>query len=159
MTSSKLPYQHLMTLQLDVDSASSLPIGMTTKGRRTIAPIKGGHFEGEKLSGKVLPGGADWVIFRNDGVMKIDVRLCLETNHGAHIYLSYEGLFVADAEALKALASGAELAPESYDLSVVARLETGDESLRWLEDAIVVGTGKQSGFNPTYDFFVIGREP
>ena len=32
------------------------------------------------------------------------------------------------------------------------------ESLRWLEDAIVVGTGKQSGFNPTYDFFVIGRE-
>ena len=62
------------------------------------------------------------------------------------------------AEALKALASGTELAPESYDLTVVARLETGDESLRWLEDAIVVGTGKQSGFNPTYDFFVIGRE-
>ena len=44
------------------------------------------------------------------------------------------------------------------DATVVARLETGDESLRWLEDAIVVGTGKQSGFNPTYDFFVIGRE-
>ena len=159
MTSSKLPYQHLMTLQLDVDSARSLPIGMTTIGRRTIAPIKGGHFKGKKLSGKVLPGGADWVIFRNDGVMKIDVRLCLETDRGALIYLSYEGQFVADAGALKALASGAELAPESYDLSVVARLETGDESLRWLEDAIVVGRGKQSGFNPTYDFFVIGREP
>lgn len=147
-----------MTLQLDVDSASSLPIGMTTKGRRTIAPIRGGHFEGAKLSGKVLPGGADWVIFRNDGVMQIDVRLCLQTDRRAHIYLSYEGQFVADAEALKALASGVELAPESYDLTVAATLETGDESLRWLEDAVVVGTGKQAGFNPTYDFFVIGRE-
>jgi len=159
MNSSKLPYQHLMTLQLDVDSASSLPIGMTTKGRRTIAPIKGGHFEGAKLSGKVLPGGADWVIFRNDGVMKIDVRLSLETHEGAYIYLSYEGQFVANADALKALASGAELAPDSYNLTVVAKIETGDESLRWLEDAIVVGVGKQSGYNPTYDFFVIGREP
>lgn len=159
MNSSKLPYQHLMTLQLDVDSASSLPIGMTTKGRRTIAPIKGGHFEGAKLSGKVLPGGADWVVFRNDSVMKIDVRLSLETHEGAYIYLSYEGQFVANADALKALASGAELAPDSYNLTVVAKIETGDESLRWLEDAIVVGVGKQSGYNPTYDFFVIGREP
>jgi len=159
MNSSKLPYQHLMTLQLDVDSASSLPIGMTTKGRRTIAPIKGGHFEGAKLSGKVLPGGADWVVFRNDSVMKIDVRLSLETHEGTYIYLSYEGQFVANADALKALASGAELAPDSYNLTVVAKIETGDESLRWLEDAIVVGVGKQSGYNPTYDFFVIGREP
>lgn len=159
MNSSKLPYQHLMTLQLDVDSASSLPIGMTTKGRRTIAPIKGGHFEGAKLSGKVLPGGADWVVLRNDSVMKIDVRLSLETHEGAYIYLSYEGQFVANADALKALASGAELAPDSYNLTVVAKIETGDESLRWLEDAIVVGVGKQSGYNPTYDFFVIGREP
>jgi len=159
MNSAKLPYQHLMTLQLDVDSASSLPIGMTTKGRRTIAPIKGGHFEGAKLSGKVLPGGADWVVFRNDSVMKIDVRLSLETHEGAYIYLSYEGQFVANADALKALASGAELAPDSYNLTVVAKIETGDESLRWLEDAIVVGVGKQSGYNPTYDFFVIGREP
>lgn len=158
MTFPTLPYQHLMTLHLDVDSASSLPIGMTTKGRRTIAPIKGGHFDGAKLSGKVLPGGADWVILRNDGVMKIDVRLCLKTDHGAHIYLSYEGQFVAEAEALKALASGAKLEPESYNLTVVAKLETGDESLGWLEDAIVVGAGKQSGFNPTYDFFVIGQE-
>ena len=157
MTPSKLPYQHLMRLQLDVDSARSLPIGMTNRGRRTIAPIKGGHFEGALLSGEVLPGGADWVIIRSDGVMKIDVRLCLKTDQGAHIYLNYKGQFIAEPEDLQALASGEELPSDSYSLTVTAKLETGDEALCWLEDAIVVGTGKQSGFNPTYDFYVIGR--
>ena len=36
-----------------------------------------------------MPGGADWVILRSDGVMEIDVRITLETHYGALIYLAY----------------------------------------------------------------------
>lgn len=158
MNSPLLPYKHVMTLTLDVDSANSFSVGATPNGRRTVAPIRGGRFDGELLRGDVLPGGADWVLFRADGVMKIDVRLSLKTDEGSPMYLSYSGQFVASAEAMKLLASGAELPQESYSLTVVARLETGDTSLGWLADSTIVGVGKQSGFNPTYDFYVIGRE-
>ena len=58
-----LPHKHLITLRLDVDSVGAAQIGMTPEGRRTIAPVTGGTFQGERLSGKVLPGGADWVVY------------------------------------------------------------------------------------------------
>ena len=86
--------------------------------------------------------------------MKIDVRLCLKTDQST--YPNYKANY-REPEALQALASGEEPPSDSYSLIVTAKLETGDEALCWLEDAIVVGTGKQSGFNPTYDFYVIGR--
>ena len=53
------------------------------------SPRRGGGFTGAHISGTVMPGGADWVILRSDGVMEIDVRITLETHSGALIYLAY----------------------------------------------------------------------
>ena len=89
-----LAHKHLMTLRLFVDSEKAAQIGRTPEGERTIAPVRDGTFEGERLSGKILPGGADWVRFRADGAMMIDVRLTLQTDDGAIIYLTYQGRFI-----------------------------------------------------------------
>jgi hypothetical protein len=151
-----LPHKHLITLRLDVDSAGAAQIGRTPEGQRTIAPVTGGTFRGERLSGKVLPGGADWVRFRADGTMMIDVRLTLQTNDGALIYLSYEGRFIGAAGAMALLAQGKTLEPGSYSLVTVAKFESGDERYAWLNDVIAVGTGKQSGFDPVYSIYEIG---
>ncbi len=153
---SPLPHKHLITLRLDVDSAGAAQIGKTPEGQRTIAPVVGGEFEGERLSGKVLPGGADWVRFRADGTMMIDVRLTLQTNDGALIYLSYEGRFIGAADAMAQLAQGKTLETGSYSLVTVAKFESGDERYAWLNDIIAVGIGKQSGFNPVYTLYEIG---
>ena len=151
-----LPHKHLTTLRLDVDSAGAAQIGKTPEGQRTIAPVSGGTFEGERLSGKILPGGADWVRFRADGTMMIDVRLTLKTNDGALIYLSYEGRFIGAASAMAQLARGETLETGSYSLATVAKFESGDERYSWLNDVIAVGTGEQSGFNPVYSIYEIG---
>ena len=151
-----LTYKHLTTLRLDVDSRNSAQIGATPEGRRTIAPVSGGQFEGDRLSGEVLPGGADWVRFRSDGTMMIDVRLTLQTDDGASIYLSYAGRFLGAATAMADLAAGKTLAPEDYSLVTVAKFECGDEKYRWLNDVIAVATGEQSGFNPVYTIYEIG---
>jgi hypothetical protein len=151
-----LPHKHLITLKLDVDVAKAAQIGATLGGRRTIAPVVGGIFEGERLSGTVLPGGADWVLFRSDATMLIDVRLTLQTNDGALIYLSYEGRFIGDPGAMAALAQGKALDPESYSLVTVVRFECGHEHYDWLNTVIAVGTGQQSGFNPCYTIYEIG---
>ena len=156
MTQSKdLPHTFLMTLTLDVDSGNTYSIGNTANGRRVIAPIKGGRFEGEKLSGTVLPGGADWVQFRSDGVMEIDVRIMLQTTDDVLLYVNYQGRFLAEREVMKQLASGASLSPDHYSLTTLVKFECGDERYAWLNDAVVVGKGMQSGFNPTYALYLI----
>lgn len=150
-----LRHQPLTTLTLTVDFRGILPIGQTPAGLRRIAPVTGGRFDGERLSGAVQ-GGADWVINRADGVMLIDVRLTLKTDDGALVYLTYQGRFLAEAEPMSRLARGAVLDPSEYSLAVVARFEASDERYRWLNDAIVVGTGLQTASGPVYSLFTIG---
>lgn len=151
-----LPHKHLFTLRLIVDSAGTAQIGTTPEGRRAIAPVSGGTFEGERLSGKVLPGGADWVHFRADGTMMIDVRLTLQTTDGGLIYLTYQGRFIGAAGAMAQLAQGKTLELGSYSLVTVAKFECGNEQYAWLNDIVAVGIGEQSGFNPTYTIYEIG---
>ena len=71
----------LMTLRLS--TAPTQDIGAGPHGTRITFPVIGGTFEGERLRGKVLSGGDDWVIQRADGVYELDLRVTLETDDGA----------------------------------------------------------------------------
>ena len=155
-THAPLPHRHLMTLTLQVGAREALQIGPVPAGRRVIAPVTGGHFDGDRLRGEVLTGGADWVTYRTDGAMLIDVRLPLKTHDGALVYLSYQGRFLGKGNALARLAKGEVLDPADYSLVTTARLECGAPAYTWLNDVIAVGTGRQSGFNPVYTLFEIG---
>ena len=150
-----LKHTHLLTLTLAVDFTGLKTIGQTPAGLRRIAPVTGGKFSGERLSGTVH-GGADWVINRPDGVMVIDVRLTLESDDGALIYLTYQGRLLAEAEAMARFRKGALLAPEEYSLAIVAKFECGAERYAWLNNAIVVGTGEQTASGPIYALFEVG---
>lgn len=147
---SPLKTTHLTTLMLDVDFAGMLDIGVSAQGRRRIAPILGGRFEGERLSGQVLPGGADWVINRPDGAMAIDVRITLQAEDKALIYCAYQGLFRAEPAAMKRFNRGELLAEEDYRLRTLVRFETGHYGYRWLNDTIAIGVGRQTAQGPIY---------
>lgn len=155
MPMDHLAHKHLVTLTLDVDFRSMLVIGATPGGHRRIAPVTGGHFSGERLNGTVLPG-ADWVINRSDGVMVIDVRLALRTDDSALIYLSYQGRFLAPAEAMSRFSKGELLEPEEYSLAIVAKFECGEDRYAWLNNVVAVGTGEQTATGPVYSLFEIG---
>ncbi|MEH6700873.1 DUF3237 domain-containing protein [Parasphingorhabdus sp.] len=152
---TQLKHEHLITLTLTVDFANMLMIGKTPAGLRRIAPVTSGRFSGERLNGKVLPG-ADWVINRPDGVMEIDVRLPLQTDDGAMIYLTYQGRFLAEPEVMARFAKGAVLKPEEYSLAVTAKFEAGAEQYLWLNNVVAAGTGEQTADGPIYSFFEIG---
>src|SRR5205809_2568516 len=80
----------LMTLQVAVLGVQK--IGAVPHGTRVTAPIASGHFEGPRLRGKVLAGGGDWTLLRGDGVLELDLRLTLETDDGALIHMTFDGL-------------------------------------------------------------------
>ena len=50
----------LMTLRLN--TAPTQNVGAGPHGTRVTFPIIGGSFEGDRLRGKVLPGGDDWTV-------------------------------------------------------------------------------------------------
>lgn len=151
-----LQHRHLITMTLTVDFAGMVSIGQTPAGLRRIAPVTGGTFIGERLNGKVLPGGNDWVVNRADGVMVIDVRLTLQTDDGALIYLTYQGRLLAGAEAMERFRKGTLLDPSEYSLAIIAKFECGDDRYAWLNNVIAVGTGEQTATGPIYSIFEVG---
>ena len=117
---------------------------------RRISAVSDGTFEGDRLRGRVLPGGGDWVIKRPDGVLHMDVRALLETDGGALIYMTYTGRLVLPAGA--SLPPAPQDADRMYFRSAV-QFETADQELSWLNDIVAFGIGKFLPTGPAYDVF------
>ena len=83
-------FRPLMLLRLTTSLTEEL--GSTPHGRLSIFPVTGGTFEGDRLRGKVLAGGGDWVTTRADGILELDLRVTLETDDGALIYMTFTGV-------------------------------------------------------------------
>jgi hypothetical protein len=67
-------------------------VGATPQGTLSIFPVTGGSFEGDRLRGKVLAGGGDWVTRKADDTLELDLRVTLETDDGAVIYMTFTGM-------------------------------------------------------------------
>ena len=55
-------------------------VGKTVRGERRIIPITGGHFEGPRIKGEVMPGGWDWQLTRADGCTDVKADYFLKTD-------------------------------------------------------------------------------
>ncbi|KMO18559.1 DUF3237 domain-containing protein [Methylobacterium platani] len=66
-----------------VEIAPLVPLGESPLGERRIVPITGGRFQGPRLRGTVLPGGADRQLVRKDGVRRLDALYEMKTEDGA----------------------------------------------------------------------------
>jgi hypothetical protein len=114
----------LMTLRLT--TAPTQDLGTTPQGKRATFPTTGGDFDGERLRGKVLPGGSDWTIGRADGAVDLDLRITLETDDGALVHMTFTGLR-DDAR--------------SY-FHTLPRFETAAPKYAFLNRLLAVGTGE-----------------
>lgn len=145
----------LFSLYLDIGFDRLQKVGATPIGWRGIYPVDGGRFEGARLSGTVLPNGADWVTRRSDGVTLLDVRLGLQTHDGATIAMSYPGLFYIVDGAAKRYGAGEPIAyAESY-VRTTPRFETSDLRYDWLNRVVAVANGGPRGSSPTYEVFEV----
>jgi hypothetical protein len=66
-------------------------VGVVSDGFRIIWHFEEARFTGPLLEGRFLPGAADWMRIRPDGVAIVQVQGCIETRSGARIYSSYGG--------------------------------------------------------------------
>ena len=125
----------LMTLRLV--TAPTQDIGAGPHGTRVTFPITGGSFEGERLRGKVLAGGDDWTTKRADGVVELDLRITLETDDGALIYMTFEG--IRD-----------DGAPGAPYFRTLPRFETAAAKYAFLNRLLAVGRGEILADGPVH---------
>jgi hypothetical protein len=142
-----------MTLEVVVPPPQK--VGAVPHGMRAIAPITGGTFEGPRLRGKVLPGGGDWTLLRTDGVLELDLRLTLETDDGALIYLASFGLRHGPPEVLAALGRGEPVDPSRYYFRTAPRFETSAPQYAFLNRLVAIAVGDRRASGPIYSIFEI----
>ena len=92
-------------------------------------PIVGGVFEGPRLRGTILRGGADWQLSRPDGVLELEARYVLRVDDGTHIAIRNAGVMTA-----------ADDGGAPYVRTVASFDAPRESSHAWLSRAIFVGT-------------------
>lgn len=110
-----------------VEIGERLDLGASPLGERFLVPILGGHFEGERLRGRVLPGGADRQWLRPDGVKELDALYEMQTDDGCII--TVRNRVLVDAHA-----------PDGRYARSVVRLQASHPRYDWLGRRVWVGT-------------------
>ena len=122
--------------RMDITLRDPFVLGGVPAGTFVVAELETVRFEGEKLkaSGKGS-ANADWVTISPDGTAVIDVKILLESDDGALIFVSYTGRLD--------IATGTAYAAPTF--------QTGDERYAWLNNLVAVGKGKTDQKSLTYE--------
>lgn len=104
-------------------------IGRTPYGVRRRIPIIGGTFEGPRISGRIVPGGADWQLQRSDDYTVIEADYMLEAADGVQIHVHNRGLTNTRVKGVAA----------RY-LRTVPEFEAPEGRHAWLNQSIFVGS-------------------
>jgi hypothetical protein len=130
------------TLTLGTGSEGFHMLGDTPAGTRIIQEIHQAELVGERVRASLLgTANADWLAVDAQGVATFDIRMTLQTDDDAVLYLAYAGR----ADWSEGLGRG--------PIFVGAEFEAGDERYRWLNAVHLFGRGGVADGGVRYEFF------
>ena len=118
-------------LQLKVTIGEAYGIDNTQHGKRTIIPITGGTFEGPKLKGTILNGGADYQL-NTETRTELEAIYCLSTDDGINIHVRNKGIIYNGKDT--------EGNPTFYFRAAPTFEAPADSKYAWLNNALFVCT-------------------
>ena len=118
--------------------------GGGTVGPRRISGITEGTFQGPKLKGKVVTPAGEWGATRPDGAYMIDVRMELQTDDSALIFLYYRGVIYTPPKGQG----------ERYWVTTPV-FETAAEKYDWLNRIVCVAVGYSVQASVAYHVYQI----
>ena len=130
-------------LRITAELAEIQQFGTTPAGERRVINILGGSVTGPKFKGRILPGGADWQLVRADGAARIEARYTIQSDTGALVLVSSDGLRHGPPDVLARLMTGETVDPSLYYFRTAMRFETGDATLDWMNRILAVARGQR----------------
>lgn len=117
-------------------------IGSGPYGNRVVFDVAAGNVTGDRINGKLLTSGGDWLLAGGDGFNRLDMRMTLATADGANIYVQGSGVMEFNDAALAAVSGERASEYEEHYTRVVLRMETGDERYAWVNQTLFVAKGR-----------------
>ena len=124
-------------------------------GERLHIPITGGTVSGPRLSGRVVPGGSDWLLARPDGASVIDAHYTIVADDGTPIYVRNRGLRVSSADVLARLQQGQPVADDEMYFRSAPSFDAPDGPHGWLADHLFVACLARAGEVVRVQVFVV----
>lgn len=121
------------------------PFKFGAKATRGMNMATGGTFHGPRLRGSVRAGGGDTFTVRSSGSIRLDVRLVLTCDDGAHILMTFGGVATPEQEGMA--------------LRIAPRFEAPDGEHAWLNDVQAVGWGEVVDSGVRFDVWALGCRP
>jgi Protein of unknown function (DUF3237) len=137
------PPQLRFVLELNVTIGAVLDLGRGSSGTRRTVPITGGTFTGPMLSGRVLPGGADWQFVEEDGLTFVDARYVIETDDRVRIEVRNQGVRHGPGDLMARINAGEAVSPDEYYFRTTPRFYPPEGRYDWLRRAVFVGVGER----------------
>ncbi|WP_242496159.1 DUF3237 domain-containing protein [Sphingobium cupriresistens] len=146
-----------LAMRLRVLIGAPQELGMVDGVRKRVIPITGGSVDGPRLTGKVLPGGADWQSIRTDGTADILARYSLQADDGAVISVVNPGYRHGPAPVLARIAAGEVVDPSLYYFRTTPRFEVaGDGPHAWLGRTVFLCAAARFKDHVALDIFAVG---
>ena len=129
--------------ELKVTNEEIKTLGMTQHGIRRILPITGGTFEGPKLRGIVLNGGADYQLRNQENTRtEVEAIFTIQTNDSVLIHVRDLGLIIKTKEVIDDLAKGKPFDWNKMYFRTSPKFEAPtDSKYAWLNNAIFISRG------------------
>lgn len=131
-----LTASYLCTIEAQV--GAPLAIAQHGKLTRRMVPILGGRVSG-RITGSILPGGADWQYVHLDGVTDVEAHYCLELEGGDVVEVRSSGVRSGQPEVLARVFGGEPVPPDAYYFRTGIKLQTSAPRYAWLTRFLAVG--------------------
>ena len=145
---------HLADFRIEV--AAPITIGDTPEGLRRVVPILGGTISGPRLSGRILPAGADFQLIRPDGYTTLDARYAAELDDGAMLYIVNLGVRFGPPEIMARITRGEPVDPSAVYFRTTPRFECASPAHHWLTCPLFLGTGARHPTHVELKVFEVG---
>ena len=139
----------------DVSTLPALEAGTMPGGRRRIIPITGGTVKGPRLTGIVVPGGADWQLVQPDGQANLTARYTLQAEDGTHIGVVNHAIRRGPPELIARLAAGLPVDPNLIYFRGSPVFEAPEGPHAWLTHNIFLCTGERHATHVRIRFFLV----
>lgn len=118
-------------MQLKVTIGEAYSCGETQHGQRTIIPITGGTFEGPRIKGTILSGGADYQLINKElNRTELEAIYCIKTDDGVCIHIRNKGIIANGKD---------EEGKPSFYFKCAPQFEApADSKYAWLNNALFI---------------------
>lgn len=143
--------EYLMTLHANLQPPQAVDQSLL------IVNVPGGSVDGPRIKGKLVIPGGDWLRVMPSGVLRLDVRLTIQTDDNELIYMTYSGVIQCSKEQSDRLNAGEELKAGDCHFITAPTFETKSEKYGWINAVQAVGkmVSLKGGDHIDYEIFAV----